>query len=110
MSDHRVLAIPDLSTVSVPYANGCPGNGSAAATIAVDISHTYISDLVVDLIAPSGRVYNLHNRAGGSSDNLVKTYTLNLSGEPVEGIWTLRIQDAAAADTGQLNYASLTLQ
>jgi hypothetical protein len=110
LTDHRVLAIPDLSTVSVNYANGCPGNGSTAATIAVDISHTYIGDLIVDLIAPSGRVYNLHNRAGGSSDNLVKTYTLNLSGEPVEGIWTLRIQDAALADTGQLNSASLTLQ
>ena len=41
--------------------------------------HTYIGDLVVDLVAPDGSVYNLHNRAGGSADNINPTYTVNLS-------------------------------
>jgi subtilisin-like proprotein convertase family protein len=67
------------------------------------IAHSYIGDLVIDLIAPSGHVFNLHNRAGGSADSLAKTYPLNLSGELKEGLWRVRIRDVAAADSGQLN-------
>ena len=58
--------------------------------------HTYIGDLVVSLIAPDGTAYVLHNRAGGSTDNINQTYTVNLSAETANGTWTLRVQDAAA--------------
>ena len=65
--------------------------------------HTYIGDLIVDLIAPDGSVYNLHNRGGGSADNINQTYTVNLSAEPANGTWKLRVRDAAAADSGFIN-------
>jgi hypothetical protein len=104
------VQIPDLSTVfSDITISGCAGNGSATATIAVNIVHTYKGDLVVDLIAPDGTVYNLHNRTGGSTDNINTTYTKDLSSEVKNGLWRLRVRDAAAADVGFINSWTLTL-
>ena len=71
--------------------------------------HTYIGDLVVSLVAPDGSTYVLHNRSGGSADNINTTYTVNLSGEARNGTWTLRVTDNAAQDTGYLNSWTLTL-
>ena len=65
-------------------------------------------DLIVDLIAPDGSVYNLHNRAGGSADNINTTYTVNLSTEALNGTWKLRATTRAAADTGYINSWSIT--
>jgi len=80
--------IPDLGTATSPITiSGCSGNASSASTIEVHIIHTWIGDLVVDLVAPDGSVYNLHNRAGGSADNIHTTYTRNLSGELANGTW-----------------------
>ena len=79
------MQIPDLTTVESPITiSGCPGNASATATVEVHIVHTYIGDLVVTLIAPDGSSYVLHNRAGGSTDNIDQTYTVNLSTEPAQ--------------------------
>ena len=98
------VTIGDLSTVtSTIVISGCAGNASATASIKVSITHTYKGDLVVDLVAPDGTVVNLHNRSGGSADNINETYTKNLSGEAANGTWTLRVRDAAFLDTGTLN-------
>ncbi|WDS38199.1 MAG: proprotein convertase P-domain-containing protein [Pseudoxanthomonas sp.] len=70
--------------------------------------HTYIGDLKVDLVAPDGSVYVLSNRAGGSADNIVKTYTVNLSSEALNGAWALRVNDGASGDTGYINSWSIT--
>ncbi|HEX7305239.1 S8 family peptidase [Lentzea sp.] len=97
-------SIPDLGTVtSTIVVSGCAGNASAATSIKVAITHTYKGDLVVDLVAPDGSVYNLHNRTGGSADNINETYTKDLSSEAANGTWTLRVRDAAFLDTGTLN-------
>ena len=86
-------AIADLSTVDSPIAIAdCQGNGSATATVEVHVAHTYIGDLIVGLVAPDGSTYPLHNRSGGSTDNLDQTYTVNLSAEPRNGTWKLRVQ------------------
>jgi subtilisin-like proprotein convertase family protein/subtilisin family serine protease len=103
------VSIPDNTTVNSPITlSGCAGNGSATAQVAVAIVHTYIGDLVVSLIAPDGTAFVLHNRAGGSADNINTTYTVNLSGEAKNGTWTLRVQDAASADTGYINSWTIT--
>ncbi|KOX27026.1 MULTISPECIES: proprotein convertase P-domain-containing protein, partial [unclassified Streptomyces] len=77
-------------------------------SVGVDIVHTYKGDLIVDLVAPDGSVYNLHNRTGGSADNIVQTYTVNASSEVANGAWKLRVQDKASADTGYINAFKLT--
>ncbi|HEY6886822.1 MAG TPA: proprotein convertase P-domain-containing protein [Solirubrobacter sp.] len=103
------VPIPDLSTVESPITvSGCPGNASATATVEVHIVHTYIGDLLVTLIAPDGSSYLLHNRSGGSADNIDQTYTTNLSSEPANGTWKLRVQDAAAADIGRIDTWTLS--
>ena len=102
-------AIRDNTTVESPISvSGRSGNGSATTPIAVDIRHTYIGDLRVDLIAPDGTIYNLHNRSGGSADNIIGTYTRDLSSKPLNGTWRLRVNDNAAGDTGYINSWSIT--
>ena len=102
------VAIPDQSTVESPITvSGVAGNAPAGLQVAVDIRHTYIGDLVVDVLAPDGSVYNVHNRSGGSTDNLATTYTVNASSEVANGTWRLRVRDAAAQDVGTINAWSL---
>ena len=109
VTNNTDIPVPDLTSVESPITvAGCAGNASATAKVAVNIVHTYIGDLVVDLIAPDGSVYILHNRAGGSADNINQTYTVNLSTEAANGTWRLRVRDAAAADTGYLNAWTIT--
>jgi subtilisin family serine protease len=104
------VPIPDLSTATSTIAiSGCSGTAGATSTIEVHIVHTWIGDLVVDLVAPDGTVYNLHNRAGGSTDNINQVYTRNLSTETANGTWTLRVRDAAALDTGRIDSWTLDL-
>jgi subtilisin-like proprotein convertase family protein len=104
------VTVNDLSTVNSPITiSGCEGNGGTAATVSVNIVHTYRGDLVVDLVAPDGSVYNLHNRSGGSADNLVQSYSRNLSSEVANGTWNLRVRDAASADVGYIDTWTLDL-
>ena len=104
------VSIPDLWTVESPITiSDCPGDASATSTVEVHIVHTWIGDLVVTLIAPDGSSYLLHNRAGGSSDNIDQTYRVDLSSEQRNGTWKLRVQDAAAADVGRIDGWTLNL-
>jgi Zn-dependent metalloprotease/subtilisin-like proprotein convertase family protein len=104
------VPIPDLGTAQSPIViSGCTGNASATSTVEVHIVHTRIGDLVVDLVAPDGSVYNLWNRAGGSANNIDQTFTVNLSSETRNGTWNLRVQDARRRQTGFINTWTLTL-
>ncbi|SMC57130.1 S8 family peptidase [Lentzea albidocapillata] len=104
------VAIRDNATVTSTVAfTGCTGTASASSKVEVHIKHTYKGDLVVDLVAPDGSVYNLHNRAGGSADNIDQIYTVNLSSETRNGTWTLRVRDAATADVGTIDTWTLTI-
>ena len=104
------VQIPDQSTVNSPIAvSGVTGNALAGSTAEVHIVHTFRGDLIVDLVAPDGTVFNLLNRAGGSADNVDQTFTVNLGGEVANGTWNLRVRDAAAQDTGFVNSWKLTL-
>ena len=104
------VAIPDNTTVSSGITiSGCSGKASAASTIEVHIVHTYRGDLVVDLITPTGAVVNLLNRSGGSADNVDQTFSRDLSAYAANGTWTLRVRDAASADTGRINSWTLDL-
>jgi subtilisin family serine protease len=103
--------IPDRGTASSPIAvSGQSGTAPAATAVAVDIRHTYRGDLVIDLVAPDGSTYRLKNSSGSdSADNVIATYTVNLSSEAKNGTWQLRVQDVAAADTGYINSWSITV-
>ena len=102
------LAIPDLQTVSDTITVSDSGTATSVS-VAVDITHTYIGDLKIDLIAPDGTTKILHNRSDGSDDDIVKTYTPNFDGVSIAGVWTLRINDNYNADPGTLNSWTLTI-
>ncbi|SEC74866.1 M28 family metallopeptidase [Streptomyces sp. TLI_105] len=104
------VSIPDngVAVTSSVTVSGVAGNAPSTLKVGVDIVHTYIGDLVVDLIAPDGSVYNLSNRAGGSADNINQTYTVNASTEVANGVWKLRVQDKASVDTGYISGFKLT--
>lgn len=92
--------------------------------VEMDITHTWIGDLTIDLTSPTGVVVRLHNRTGGSADDIVTTYAASGEGTTQpdgpgalsdfnytasEGEWTLTIHDHASADQGTLNFWSLRL-
>ncbi|MEX2169834.1 MAG: proprotein convertase P-domain-containing protein [Pirellulales bacterium] len=106
--------------------------------VALDISHTFVADLVVTLISPSGIEVELFSHVGGQPaghlDNFHGTilddeattaitagtapYTGRfrpeqslsiLDGEDPNGIWTLEISDTAGVDIGVLNSWSITV-
>jgi subtilisin-like proprotein convertase family protein len=85
--------------------------------IEVEIQHTFVGDLRVDLVPPSGPVVALHERTGGARDDLFEAYdatttpTLaSLLGGPVKGLWALRVRDTARGDTGTLRRWAIELQ
>jgi subtilisin family serine protease len=91
-----------------------------AIEVTVDIEHTYIGDLIVRLLPPSPggnpTPVILHNRTGGSDDNLKRSYgpanTPGLGvliGTSPAGTWTLEVADREAQDTGKINRFGLDL-
>ena len=89
--------------------------------VAVNITHTYIGDLILELTSPAGTIVSLHNRSGSGTDNIITTYDDDgggtipaasltaFDGERTAGIWRLRVSDAATTDTGTLNAWSLRI-
>ncbi|AJE82206.1 neutral zinc metalloprotease [Streptomyces albus] len=105
------VAIPDAgaavtSSVSV---TGITGRAPANLQVAVDITHTYRGDLVIDLVAPDGSAYRLKNSSSSdSADNVKETYSVNASSEEANGTWKLKVQDVARQDTGKINSVKVT--
>jgi serine protease len=101
--------IRDNTTVDSPITvSGRSGNASSTSSVSVNIVHTYKGDLKVDLVAPDGTLYNIHNRTGSSTDNVIGTFSRNLSSELLNGTWKLRVNDNAGGDTGYINSWSIT--
>ncbi|MBT2444418.1 M28 family peptidase [Streptomyces sp. ISL-36] len=105
------VSIPDngAAVTSTVNVTGIPGNAPATLKVGVDIVHTWRGDVVVDLVAPDGSVYNLKPfSSSDSADNIQTTYTVNASSEVANGAWKLRAQDKAAQDTGYISGFKLT--
>ena len=102
------LPIPDRSTIRDAITVGQSGNATSVS-VAVDISHTYIGDLVIDLIAPDGTTRTLHDRTGYETDDIDQTYAPDFAGVSIAGDWTLRVRDGAGGDTGTMNGWTLTI-
>lgn len=84
--------------------------------VTVSVSHSYIGDLQVALQGPSGAQAMLHDRTGGSANQLSRTFTvanassLNIFlGQQSKGEWKLLVRDLAATDTGKVNNCKLSL-
>ncbi len=127
---------PVTSVANVPLVgNIAELGGFAIANVTVDITHTFDSDLEIDLISPMGTVWDLSSDNGGAGDNYIVTVfddaatqsivsgaapfngsynaeegpmNVGFANEPVNGNWTLSICDDAGGDSGTLNAWSIT--
>jgi hypothetical protein len=120
--DSRTLGMGAGQSVPIPdnrtswsskafYFNGMPTK-LVSATVSVDITHPYRGDLEVKLTAPSGRSMILLSRSGGSADNVEiagQNVMGTFGGSNPNGVWTVSVRDLAPADTGKLNFCSVTL-
>ena len=77
-------------------------------TLNVDISHTRIGDLEVELVGPDGTTRMVHNNVGGTTADLVTSFTPDFAGKPVNGNWTLQVRDNGSTQSfGTINSWSL---
>ncbi|UCX06014.1 S8 family serine peptidase [Shewanella glacialimarina] len=110
-SNNSPVDIPDNNAVGISSTINVADDIAVFGLAAnVDISHTWIGDLIVTLTSPNGTEAVLHNRDGGSADNIVKSWDLSaFNGEMAMGDWTLSVSDNVGADTGTLNSWGLTI-
>ena len=74
------------------------------ATVALDIAHTYQSDLHVDLLTPQGKRIVVRDQDGGGANDLRGNVTVKLPpGTTGAGTWRFVVSDHAALDTGSLD-------
>jgi len=106
------IAIPDNNANGIRSYLDVSGSGNVGTiTLSMRITHTYIGDVKAVLISPNGTRYAIHNRSGGSADNIIVNDLQlgNFNGEPANGQWRLRVIDYAGFDTGTLDSWSLTI-
>ncbi|MFQ5543084.1 MAG: proprotein convertase P-domain-containing protein, partial [Nitrospiria bacterium] len=111
------LSIPDNDPAGVSSQIQIALSGTVEGVkVGIDITHTYIGDLKVELVSPSGQRAILHQQSGGSQDNLIRTYDSltspalsPLMGESTQGDWVLEVRDLLGQDVGKFNQWDLEL-
>ena len=110
------LVIPDNKPRGVSSELDLIGSGTVSRiTLGLDLTHTYVSDLRVTLTGPDGTKAVVHNRKGGSGDNLIGTYDSDgalsgFVGKAAGGTWVLTASDNAGQDIGKLNRWRLVVE
>jgi len=109
------LSIPDNNPTGVSSVITVTGSGALVSegfNVDINLTHTYIGDLRITLTSPSGTTIYLHNRFGGSLDDIIGNYPNTLTpfqsldafwGQPMDGDWTMTVSDNASLDTGVLH-------
>ncbi|MEZ4858366.1 MAG: proprotein convertase P-domain-containing protein [Flavobacteriaceae bacterium] len=113
---------------------GIVGVDFAIERVDLDLTHTFDGDLDITLTSPNGLVLDLSSDNGGAGDNYTNTVFMDgapsittgtapftgtfqpeggpmnpfFAGEPVNGNWTLNINDDAGGDSGVLNNYCIT--
>src|SRR6185295_10285279 len=113
------LAIPDNNTTGITSTINVAATGTVSSlSVRVGITHTFQGDLEVALIGPDNTTVLLHNRTGGTTDNINTVYAdltvpaqalSAFVGKATNGAWKLRVRDLAAVDVGTLNSWALDL-
>ncbi len=117
--DSPNLAIPDNLPSGIRTQITVPLDREITSIqLGLDLTHSNRGDLIVGLISPEGTFVLLHNQTGGSADDIVGTYPLDLVpvqsldtllGENMQGDWILMANDNNGGNTGVLNNWCLEL-
>ncbi|QLE57341.1 S8 family serine peptidase [Nostoc sp. TCL26-01] len=133
-SNTSALSIPDASTINSNLNVSGLSGAIVDVNVALNITHTFASDLDVFLISPTGTRVELFTDVGGSGDNftftvlddeattLITADTAPFTGifrpegllsafdnQNPNGTWKLEITDDSVGDVGTLKYWSLNL-
>jgi len=117
VEDATAVAIPDDDPAGiVRELEVTSGDAIRDVTVAVDVTHPWIGDLRVTLQPPGAAALTLHDRAGGSADNLIRSWSSidhsglrALRGRSGGGVWRLHVADLAQRDKGKLNRWTLRI-
>jgi len=99
------IAIPDNNAAGITSTVAVAGDGAVGTlALSLNIDHTWRGDLRVVLVSPSGTQAVVHNRTGGSADDLVINAldVAAFAGETAAGNWQLKVSDLAGLDVGSL--------
>jgi uncharacterized repeat protein (TIGR01451 family) len=109
------IAIPDANPTGISSPLVVSGTGAVVTSnlnVDIDLTHTYIGDLLVTLTSPSATTITLHNHTGGSANDIIGNYPNTLApaqslaaflGQPLDGTWTMRVYDTVGQDVGVLH-------
>ncbi len=118
------LAIPDNNPTGVSTTLNVTDNVAISdIDVSVNIPHTYIRDLTIKVISPSGTEVYLMNRTCNNQHNVIATFDdqgnnlncnsiqghvkpvgllSNFNGENAQGTWTLWASDSEFGDNGSI--------
>jgi subtilisin-like proprotein convertase family protein len=109
------LAIPDEYPAGVRDSVAFDEDASVTdVEVYVDITHTYVGDLIVEITSPEGTTVRLHDRSGEGGDSILGWYDYELpvdgpgvlsdfQGESCTGYWKIWVSDNDYWSTGTLN-------
>ncbi len=127
------FSIPESSsftskTITVPVSAGIVSD----VNLAIDFTHSFMSDLQMEVVNPQGTIVRLFDRGCGSTNGSVRLNYDDLGGvitcglatlqtvapyDPLsifnnqnpQGSWIFRVKDAFTGDTGSIDAASITI-
>jgi subtilisin-like proprotein convertase family protein len=82
----------------------------ATIDIHVDIKHTYVVDLKIEIFAPDGASGVLRDQTGGSANDIDENYSINAGTRDAAGTWQLKVSDHAGTDVGYIDSCSITFE
>ena len=106
------LLIPDANSTGVQSSLSISeAPRGRKVLVSVDVSHSYIGDLTLTLVDPSGKSYVLQAKKGGRTRDIRGTYGAGLVSQTdlkvlsqvtSVGTWKLKLVDSVRVDTGSL--------
>jgi hypothetical protein len=110
---NRFVDFPQADVVPIPALTAAPvetyWNVTETGTVAeldltLDIFHQDPTQITVDLVSPQGTTVRLHDRTAGNGHGIETRFDrdrqpdgpgamADFAGEPIQGTWTLRVQD-----------------
>jgi len=117
LRDNLSLAIADNATATYSF-NLDDAVIISKISLHVKLAHTYLGDLTISLIHPSGKKIVLRQKTGGSDNDLDEVFgeggtnvaeLAQLKGLSSKGLWKVEVNDSGAGDTGTLNFINLDI-
>lgn len=99
--DYRFAGVSSPITVTRDRESG-------VVDIDVEIKHTYIREILVELLDPQGHSHSLKGFGGPGETDLSESYSLDLGTLSSTGTWALRVRDFGSRGNGYIDSWRIT--